>query len=111
MYEIDGKIHVKGEVKQVTDSFAKRQLVINTEGDYPNFNDMQLVQDKCELLDDFKVGDLVKVYFNLRGRAWESPSGETKYFNSLDVWKIESLADGESLEVAKPNESKDDLPF
>lgn len=40
-------------------------------------------------LDDLRVGDEVRVEFSLRGREWRSPKGETKYFNSLDVWRIE----------------------
>ena len=30
------------------------------------------------------------------GREWRSPSGEVKYFNSLDCWKIEPARAGRS---------------
>jgi hypothetical protein len=49
----------------------------------------QLTGDRCSQLDGMRVGDEVRIEFSLRGREWRSPSGELKYFNSLDVWKIE----------------------
>jgi hypothetical protein len=42
------------------------------------------------------VGDEVRIEFSLRGREWRSPSGDVKYFNSLDVWKIEPARAGRS---------------
>jgi hypothetical protein len=54
----------------------------------------QLTGDRCGVLDDFRVGDQVRVTFNVRGREWKSPQGETKYFNSLDVWKLEAARAG-----------------
>ena len=42
------------------------------------------------MLDNFKEGDQVEVFFNLRGREWTNPQGEVKVFNTLDAWKIES---------------------
>ena len=49
----------------------------------------QLSGDRCENLDGFNLGDEVKLDFSLRGREWQSPQGETRYFNSLDVWTID----------------------
>jgi hypothetical protein len=51
----------------------------------------QLTGDRCHNLDGLNVGDMVRVEFSLRGREWRSPSGEVKYFNSLDVWTIEAV--------------------
>ena len=50
----------------------------------------QLTGDRCSQLDEHKVGDEVRIEFSLRGREWRSPQGELKYFNSLDVWKLEA---------------------
>ena len=38
----------------------------------------------------------MRIEFSLRGREWRSPSGDVKYFNSLDVWKIEAARAGAS---------------
>ena len=83
----------------------------------------QATGDRCEQLDDIRVGDEVKLEFSLRGREWRSPSGEVKYFNTLDVWKVE-LAGGSrqrsmdtgpsgsaSGQTDAPPPGDDDIPF
>ena len=80
-------------------------------------------RDKCELLDSFEVNDTVKVSINLRGREWVNPEGETKYFNSIQAWRIEKFGDDTVSEITSTlennfekseeldNEVEDDLPF
>ena len=58
---------------------------------YPQVVLFQLTGDRCAQLDGFSVGDEVRLDFSLRGREWRSPSGEVKYFNSLDCWKVEPM--------------------
>ena len=89
--ETVGKLHTIFETKQVSERFSKREFVVELTDNpkYPQTVLFQLTGDRCAILDDFKVGDAVMVEFSLRGREWRSPQGETKYFNSLDVWKVE----------------------
>jgi hypothetical protein len=61
---------------------------------YPQDILFQATQDKCSLLDSVKVQDQIEVSFNLRGREWTSPTGEVKYFNSLEAWRIEKAGQG-----------------
>ncbi|MFN0250982.1 MAG: DUF3127 domain-containing protein [Kofleriaceae bacterium] len=89
-FDVVGKLHVAYETKQVSARFTKREFVVEIEdGKYPQMIMFQLSGDRCAMLDNFRVGDQVRVTFNVRGREWKSPQGETKYFNSLDVWKLE----------------------
>ena len=37
-------------------------------------------------------GDEIEVEFNLRGREWTSPSGDVRFFNSLDVWTLQAAS-------------------
>lgn len=88
------KISIKGEVKSIgeifkTDTFKKRELVVDTGGDYPQVLGIEFVNAKEELLDMISVGQLVTVNVNLRGREWINPQGEARYFISLNAWKIE----------------------
>lgn len=78
------------ETQQVTATFRKREFVVEFAENpmYPQFILFQLVQDRVELLQGYQVGDMIDVSFNLRGRSWTSPSGEVKYFNSLEAWRI-----------------------
>jgi len=89
--ETTGKLHTIFETKQVSERFTKREFVLELMDNpkYPQAVLFQLTGDRCSQLDEFRVGDQVRLDFSLRGREWKSPSGEIKYFNSLDVWKVE----------------------
>ena len=102
--EITGIIKVINDTVQVSDKFAKREFVVVTFEPYPQEIIMQATQDKCSMLDSYKVGDNVKCNCNLRGRMWTSPQGDDKYFLSLECWKIEK-GEGE-----QPTSDDDDLP-
>ena len=112
--EITGKIKFIDETKTYgNNGFQKRELIITTDDDYPQPICIEFVQDKCTLLDGYSVGQEVKVGINLKGREWKSPEGETKYFNSIQGWRI----DGDKDEKPAPEppkeeeEGDDDLPF
>jgi len=88
--QLEGKIKMIGETQTFGDNgFKKRELVITTEEQYPQHILIEFVQDKCELLDNYQVGQNVKVNINIRGREWVNPQGETKYFNSIQGWRLE----------------------
>ena len=122
--EVAGKIKWLDETKTYGDKgFRKREVVVTTEEQYPQHILVEFVQDKCDLLDSFSVGQPVKIGINLRGREWVNPQGETKYFNSLQGWRIEvSQAQDSEIPPMAPLESMettvniddsepDDLPF
>lgn len=102
--EITGKVHEVGETQNVTDTFKKRDLVVEYAENvqYPEFIKFEAMQDKCNLLDGLSIGDAVMVNFNLRGRPWTDKTGETTYFNTLSIWKIEVLE--KSADVSKGEE-------
>jgi hypothetical protein len=116
--EVTGKIKVIGATQQVSASFQKRQLVLTTEEQYPQFIEINFVQDKCDLLNGLTVGQNVTVGINLRGREWVNPQGETKYFNDIQGWKV-TATDTNNVEVVGATFQTvetlavpaDDLPF
>lgn len=115
--EVTGKLIVINPTQQVSEKFAKREFVIETEDQYPQKVMFQLTQDKCDYMENFKVGQKVVVGFNLRGREWTSPQGDVKYFNTLEAWKV--LKDGAQQAQPAPqqtqpsilDEEEDDLQF
>ncbi len=123
--EVQGKIKMIGETQTFGgNGFRKRELVITTEEQYPQHILVEFVQDKTDLLNNYQVGQGVKVSINLRGREWVNPQGETKYFNAIQGWRIESSQDETSGEIPpippmdafEPvtdlnDEDHDDLPF
>lgn len=87
--QVIGFIKFKGETEDVgTSGFQKRDLVVTTEEQYPQHILLQFNQAKCNLLDQFAIGQKVVVDINLRGREWVNPQGETKYFNTIEGWRI-----------------------
>ena len=93
--EVTGTLKVKFDTQKVSDRFQKREFVLTTEAStpYPQHVSFQLTQDKVNLLDQYNVGDEMKIQFNLRGREWNGPQG-IKYFNTLEAWRIEKAAGG-----------------
>lgn len=88
--EIQGRIKTIFATETVgQNGFQKRDLVITTDGQYPQDVIIQFAQGNCALLDNLQIGQIVKVQFNLQGREWTSPQGEVKYFNTVVGWKIE----------------------
>ncbi len=126
------RIKLINPTQQVTEKFSKREFVVTDglEGDYPQHILLQATRDKCSLLDQFKVNDMIDVAINIRGREWTSPQGEIKYFNSIEAWRIEPSS-GQAPTAAPSNmsdfgisndnnaenpldsssEESDDLPF
>ncbi|MFK2818778.1 DUF3127 domain-containing protein [Flavobacteriaceae sp. LMIT009] len=124
--EVQGRIKLIGETQTFgSNGFRKREVVVTTEEQYPQHIMIEFVQDKTDLLNNYQVGQQVKININLRGREWVNPQGETKYFNSIQGWRIESLQPEQPsgdvppvppMDAFEPAESLkeddyDDLPF
>jgi len=98
--EIQGRIKVIFATESVgQNGFQKRDVVITTDGQYPQDIIIQFAQGNCALLDNLQVGQMVKIHFNLQGREWTNPQGEVKYFNTVLGWKIELI---QTTNVAQP---------
>ena len=65
--QVTGKIKVINQTQNVSASFKKRELVVSTEEQYPQHILIEFNQDKCDVLDNYTVGDSVNVSINLRG--------------------------------------------
>jgi len=90
--EITGVIKMIGDTQSIgAAGFRKRELAINSQEQYPQTILVEFNQDKCDLLNNFRVGQSVTVDINLRGREWVNPQGETKYFNTIQGWKIQAI--------------------
>ena len=99
------------ETKQVSEKFALREFVIETKEQYPQTIILQVSQDKCKVLDNYKLGDLVQVSINVRGRKWTDKEGKDRFFNTLEVWKITNESTSTSVPVPTPANKENDLPF
>ena len=130
--DVKGKILEIFESQQVSASFKKREFVLEyaENHQYPELVKFELIQDKCDLLDAYQVGQEINVAFNLKGRKWVDPKGEAKYFNSLQAWRITPAENAPAAAPSAPapgnaapapaagdepewlnSEDGDDLPF
>ena len=114
-----GELHLISSTNQVSEKFRKREFVIKDDKnpEYPQYIKFQLTQNNCDMLDGYSVNEVVTVTFDIKGRAWTNPQGETTYFNSLDAYKISRVSAKEVPEEPEPlfsdkaEKSNDDLPF
>lgn len=128
-FQLTGKIKAIGAIEQKSDTFKVRTFVVTIDGDtnYPQHVQLQMANDKCEMLNTFTVGSEVTVAFNLRGREWTAADNSVKYFNTLDAWRVEagtgataapaqvsaqaSQIPENQVPVTIASDSSDDLPF
>jgi hypothetical protein len=113
-FEITGKVIDIAPVNQVSDKFRKREFVIEKKEaggaavfiDYIKF---QLVQDKCDLINESFMNEEIKIWFNLKGNRWER-DGKVNYFTNLDAWKIERISSQGRDQVVQSRPTLEDIP-
>ena len=82
--EVQGELIVIGQTEVIgAKGFRKRLAVVKTDEQYPQTIPVEFTQDKVNLLDNFKTGDIVKIGINLRGTEWKG-----KYFANIQGWQI-----------------------
>ena len=100
MYEAAGKMKWIGTTQSFPSGFTKREFVVTTAHDkYPQDIKFEVVKDKCPVLDDFDLGQDVRVSFDIRGNEYNG-----KYFVNLACWKLQA-ADGAS-KASSPSSSE-----
>ena len=96
-FEIQGEVHSIGATTEYgNNGFTKREFVIKLTGEgensaYPNYVAMELIKDKCALMDAYNLGDEISAQFNLSGRLWTGNGKPERCFTSLQAWKVEPL--------------------
>ena len=113
-FEISGKVIDISPVNQVSDKFKKREFVIEKKEaggsavfiDYIKF---QLLQDKCDLINESYLNEEIKIWFNVKGNKWER-DGKINYFTNLDAWKIEKMSGQTKDQNTQPHTKLEDIP-
>lgn len=93
MFEITGRIYRAYPSEQKSATFNVRKFILELEEQnngqvYKQYIQMQLVNANCQLLDNYQLGDVVKVSFNLRGNMYQGNNGEACGTN-INAWKME----------------------
>ena len=122
MYEASGTIKLINETQTFPSGFSKREFVITTEHDkYPQDLKFEVVKDRCDMLDQFEVGQKVQLNFDIRGNEYKD-----RYYVNLSCWKIQAAEGGDgggapaaaasssepsAAELRKEDDFDDDIPF
>jgi len=126
--ELIGTVKKKLDIQTFTSGFRKQELILLTQEQYPQPISIEFLSEKIDLLNSISEGDHVKVGINIRGREWQTPDGQVKYFNSITAWRLEKMNmdnSNEPIHAAVPqqdqsssqdtnvfgNDDDDDLPF
>lgn len=100
------------DVQTISDKFRKREIVLSDTNDkYPQEIKFQCVNDKVSLLDGVKVGDVMEVEYNLRGRRATSKEGKDVWYNSLDLWRVNRGEPTGKPRTADDYQFPDTVPF
>ena len=87
--KIRGVLKTINDTVKVNNDFCRRNAIIETsDRGHTESISIEFYQDHCKMLDEFKEDSHVVVDFNLKGRKWTNNDGVTKYFNTLQGWKI-----------------------
>ena len=106
--ELSGTIKKLFETQQVSPTFRKREVVIETDENYPQVIMCEFTQDRADIPSRYNEGDKVTISINIRGREWTNRDGETRYFVSIQGWRIAPW-DGTSAEpTSAPRSDRDD---
>jgi single-strand DNA-binding protein len=111
------ELKIKGKVKVIMDTetfdsgFSKKEFVITTDEKYPQDVKLELIKDKTDLIDPYKVGSDIEVSFNVRGNEYNG-----RYFVNIQAWKITGATATEPTPAPAAveeeiEEGMDDLPF
>ena len=81
--ELKGIIVKIGDIENISDKFSKREIVIETPGDYPQKISCQVSNKTIGIFANYSEGQEVTCSINIKGRehnGW--------YYNTIEIWKV-----------------------
>lgn len=109
---VTGKLIEVFDALKMSEKFTKQEIVILSKEQFKQNNEdreiisyikIQFTNKKCELLKNFKVGDVVEVGYNLRGNKSEK-DGKTSYWTNIEGWSImKSKSDNNQVNYSNPD--------
>ena len=104
---ISGKVKFVDEVREFgSNGFRKHQVVIETgDGRWDNPIPVEFTKDNIELSKDLQVGDQVQIQSRINGREWQGKDGATKWFTSINGFKI--TKENDQVDVEESSSSFD----
>jgi single-strand DNA-binding protein len=92
-FRVTGTLIEKGAPVQFSDKFTKAEVVIETQGKYPDYIKFEVVNDDIKILDNVKTLDEVEAEGYVQGRRYtDKKTNELRYMNSLRLKSVRSLS-------------------
>lgn len=109
-FELTGVLERLSDTQVKSDKLSIREFVVKTSREFngKNYDELIAFQAKnkaCENLDGKRVGETVKVKFDISGRDWQG-----KIFNNLNAFSVFSEG-GASGSSAPQDDDTSGLPF
>ena len=109
------EVNIRGEVKFVDEvreygnnGFRKHQVVIETgDGRWDNPVPVEFTKEAIEKSQVLQVGDKVSVDARVNGREWTGKDGVTKWFTSINGYKIQKEDDASPVSDVPDSSSFD----
>ena len=107
---ITGKVKFVDEVREFgSNGFRKHQVVVETgDGRWDNPIPVEFTKDNIELSKELKVGDQVQIQSRINGREWQGKDGATKWFTSINGYKVTKENPGEASEPSSSFDTYDE---
>lgn len=97
--KMTGRIHTITATETIPmkngNTFTKREVILHctkkfNDQEFHNFPKFEMVGDElCKQLDNYKLNDLVTIYFDLSGSNYTDAEGNDKNYTRIRAWKIE----------------------
>jgi len=108
--ELTGTVKKIFDIQTFNSGFRKQELILLTQEQYPQPISIEFLSEKIDLLNSISEGDQIKVGINIRGREWQTPDGQVKYFNSITAWRLEKMNSDSSNEPVYASEIQHGQP-
>lgn len=129
--QIIGRVFQIGDTNEIkskdgSKTYYKRELVLDAtrfdgltgQRGYDNYPSIKFSGDNCQMLNQFKPGDIVTVSFDLQGTKYEK-DGQTHFFTSVRGYKVELKQSSQPQQqyqqptppAYQPPQVEDDTPF
>jgi len=97
LVKVSGTIEELGTPQQITDKMRKRDVVIKTAGQYPDYVKCEAVNERITQTEKLRVGDYVTLNCALNGRkVTKKDTGAIMYFTSVKILTVENESIGEN---------------
>jgi len=87
-YFMNASIKSIGETQSFGEKFQKREFVVETDEQYPETLKLEFINDQCDALDTYSVGEVVTVAFVPKGNEYQG-----KYYVQLRAIAISGVTD------------------